>query len=416
MHHQGGHFQVITGARLLDGTGAPPIERGAVQLEGSQVRWVGPEADLRLPEGADVQTIRYPDATVLPGLVDVHTHMNLPGDGTLVEDTAAEPETTLLLRSVMNGRNHLESGVTTARENGAKEKTAFALKSGIESGFVPGPRMVVCGRPITITGGHCWFFGSEVDGVDGVRRAVRQLVKEGADYIKVMATGGGTQTSYSHLPAFTLAELQALADEAHCFRKPVAMHTTATQGIINALDAGADMLVHCNFYEPDGSYRYAPEVAERIARQGVWVNPTLHVARSRIWKLEEQQRAGTLTPEGAQALDRTKADYEKRQDGCRRLMELGAKVVAGSDGGWGVYPLGQFQHEISALADAGMSNADCVLASTREAAASIGMDRLVGTLQPGKAADVVIVDGNPLDDIRALSQVLAVFKGGLQYV
>ena len=342
--------------------------------------------------------------------------MNLPGDGTLVEETAAEPEAHLLLRSVMNGRNHLESGVTTARENGAKEKTAFALKSGIESGFVPGPRMVVCGRPITISGGHCWFFGGVANGVVGVRRAVRQLCKEGADYIKVMATGGGTQTSYSSLPAFTLAELQALADEAHCNGKPVAMHATATQGIINALDAGADMLVHSNFYQPDGTYRYDPEVAERIARQGVWVNPTLHVARSRIWKLEEKQRAGTLTPEDAQALERTKADYEKRQDGCRRLMELGAKVVAGSDGGWGVYPLGQFQHEISALAGAGMRNADCVLASTREAAASIGMDRLVGTLEPGKAADVVVVDGDPLADIRSLSQVLAVFKAGVQYV
>ena len=416
MHHGDHHFQVITGARLLDGTGAPPIERGAVLLEGSAVRWVGAEADLRLPEGAEAHTIDYPDATVLPGLVDVHTHMNLPGDGTLVEETAAEPEATLLLRSVMNGRNHLESGVTTARENGAKEKTAFALKSGIESGFVPGPRMVVCGRPITISGGHCWFFGGVADGIVGVRQAVRQLCKEGADYIKVMATGGGTLTSISQLPAYTLAELQAITDEAHCNGKPVAMHATATQGIINALDAGADMLVHCNFYQPDGSYRYEPDVAERIARQGVWVNPTLHVARSRIWKLEEEQRAGTLTPEGAQVLDRTKADYEKRQDGCRRLMELGAKVVAGSDGGWGVYPLGQFQHEITALADAGMRNADCVLASTREAAASIGMDRLVGTLEPGKAADVVVVDGNPLADIRALSQVIAVFKAGVQYV
>ena len=416
MHHPGGHFQVITGARLIDGTGAPPIERGAVLLDGARVRWVGPEADLHVPDGADVQTTHYPDATVLPGLVDVHTHMNLPGDGTLVEETAAEPEATLLLRSVMNGRNHLESGVTTARENGAKEKTAFALKSGIERGFVPGPRMVVCGRPITITGGHCWFFGSEVDGVDGVRRAVRQLVKEGADYIKVMATGGGTLTSYSHLPAFTLAELQALADEAHGFGKPVAMHATATQGIVNALDAGADMLVHCNFYQPDGSYVYAPEVAERIVEQQVWVNPTLHVGRSRIWKLEEQQRAGALSPEDARALDRNKADYEKRQDGCRRLMELGAKVVAGSDGGWGVYPLGQFQHEITALAGAGMRNADCILASTREAAASIGMDGLVGTLEPGKAADVVVVDGNPLHDIDALNRVRAVFKAGLQYV
>lgn len=416
MHHQDGHFQVITGARLLDGTGALAIERGAVLLEGGHVRWVGAEKDLRLPEGAEAQTIDYPDATVLPGLVDVHTHMNLPGDGTLVEETAAEPEGTLLLRSVMNGRNHLESGVTTARENGAKEKTAFALKSGIERGFVPGPRMVVCGRPITISGGHCWFFGGVADGVVGVRQAVRQLCKEGADYIKVMATGGGTLTSISHLPAYTLAELQAIADEAHCNGKPVAMHATATQGIINALDAGADMLIHCNFYQPDGSYRYEPELAERIARQEVWVNPTLHVARARIWMGEAQQRAGTITPEGAQALEKNKADYELRADGCRRLMELGAKVVAGSDGGWGVYPLGQFQHEIDALADAGMRNADCVLASTREAAASIGMGGLVGTLEPGKAGDVVVVDGNPLDSIRALSQVIAVFKAGVQYV
>lgn len=415
MGDTGRDLKVIIAERLLDGTSNDVIQNAAVLMEGSTISWVGPEKDLRIPEGVAYETCTYPGKTILPGLVDVHTHMNLPGDGTIVEETAAETDEMLLLRSVMNGRNHFEAGVTTARENGAKNQTAFALKNGIDQGFIPGPRMVVCGRPITISGGHCWFFGGEVDGVVGVRRAVRQLVKEGADYIKLMATGGGTRTSYSHLPAFTVEELRAVTDEAHSFGKFVAMHATATQGIINALDAGADMLVHSNFYDPDGTYRFAPEVAERIARQEVWVNPTLHVGRSRVWRGDALEQAGLLTPEERKTLSATKADYERRRGGCEKLIEFGCKVVAGSDGGWGVYPLGEFQWEIDALSEAGMPNRDCISVATAKAARSIGMDHLVGSIEVGKEADLIVVDGDPLQDIRALRNVVAVFKAGFQH-
>ena len=408
-------LKVISAGRLLDGKSNDVILDVAVLLEGSKICWVGPEKDLHIPEGRSCQTYGYPGKTILPGLVDVHTHMNLPGDGTIVEQTAAETDEMLLLRSVMNGRNHFEAGVTTARENGAKNQTAFALKDGINRGLIPGPRMVVCGRPITISGGHCWFFGGEVDGVVGVRSAVRQLVKEGADYIKLMATGGGTRTSFSHLPAFTLEELRAVTDEAHSFGKFVAMHATATQGIINALDAGADMLVHSNFYDPDGSYRFAPAVAERIAREEVWVNPTLHVGRSRIWRGDKLEEQGMLTQYEREALSATKEDYERRRKGCQQLIEFGCKVVAGSDGGWGVYPLGQFQWEIDALAEAGMPNRDCISVATSKAAMSIGMDHLVGSIEIGKEADLIVVEGDPLQDIRALRDVVAVFKGGIQH-
>ncbi|MBM3925187.1 MAG: amidohydrolase family protein [SAR202 cluster bacterium] len=407
-------FKVIKGARIIDSIQAKPLERGAILVEGSKIKWVGAEKDLEAPEGARVETFDYTGKTVLPGLVDVHTHTNLPGDGTAVEEGCAEPDEILMLRSAWNARKHLESGVTTARDNGAKNMTAMYLKQGIERGFIPGPRMVISGRPVTITGGHCWPMNGEADGVDGVREAVRRLIKEGVDWIKVMTTGGGTRSSYSSLPSYSVDELRVLTYEAHNFGKLVGAHCSATQGMVNSLDAGVNMIIHGTFHEPDGTYKFHPKVAERIAKQGVWVNPTLRVGNSTVTVLEAKQKAQGLTPPEVALLDSTKRRIHNRQDYCRRYIEMGVKLVSGSDSGWGNYPMGYFQWEVEDMAGLGLSNMDAVLSATRESAKSIGMDRLVGTLEAGKEADILVVDGNPLKEIKDLRKVAAVFKGGIK--
>ena len=381
-------------------------------LEGSRIRWVGPEKDLPIVEGAQPEVYNFPGSTILPGLVDVHTHTNLPGDGTAVEEGSDEPDEMLVLRSAWNARKHLETGVTTARDNGGKNLTTMYLKQGIERGFIPGPRMVISGRPITITGGHCWPMGGEADGIDGVRQAVRQLVKEGVDFIKVMTTGGGTRSSYSNLPSFSVEELKAVTHEAHLFGKLVGAHCSSTQGIINSLEAGVDMIIHCTFHEPDGSYKFRPEVAEKIVSAGVWVNPTLHVGTSTILALEEKQVETPLTSQENALMESTKRRCETRLDSCRRLVDMGAKFVSGSDSGWGNYPMGRFQKEVEEMMDIGLNNMGAILSGTRDSAQSIGMLDLVGTLAPGKEADVLVVEGNPLQNIAALSQVRSVFKAG----
>ena len=208
-------FTLITAARLLDGTGARPIEQAALLVEGGRIVRLGRQADVRITDGASVDRQDYSEGTILPGLVDAHTHLVAPGDGTLGDDIAKEDDDILLLQAAKNARTLLHSGVTTLRENGAKGQVAFSLREGIRRQLAPGPRMVICGRPIAITGGHMGYFGSEADGEAAVRAEVRKLLKEGADYIKIVASGGSTRTSDPNRASYTVAELVAMTDEAH---------------------------------------------------------------------------------------------------------------------------------------------------------------------------------------------------------
>ena len=169
-------------------------------LDGDRIAHLGRRGDVQAPDGVSVERLDYGDATILPGLVDAHTHLVAPGDGTLGDDIAREDDDLLLLQAAKNARTLLHSGVTTLRENGAKGRVAFSLREGIRRKLAPGPRMVICGRPITITGGHMGYFGSEADGEDAVRAEVRKLLKEGADYIKIAATGGSTRSPIRTVP------------------------------------------------------------------------------------------------------------------------------------------------------------------------------------------------------------------------
>ena len=368
---------------------------------------------LPLPKGANVEEIDYGEATILPGLVDAHTHLIAPGDGTWGEELAQNGDDILLMRAAKNARTFLDSGVTTLRDNGAKNNVAFSLRESINLGLTDGPRLNICGRPITITGGHMWYFGSEVDGKDGVRTEVRKLIKEGADYIKIVATGGSTLTSFRNLPSYTVEELQVITEEAHKFRKLTAAHCASTQGIANCLDAGVDMIIHCIFRDPDGHYSFREELVGRIVKADAWVNPTIYTTRATVVKLEEKRRhQGSLSRSEESLLETRKRIVENQLEGTRRMLEMGAKIIAGSDSPWGEYPAGGFVHEIQALAEAGMTNTQAITAGTSDAAKSIGLGDAAGHLKPGRPADVLIVDGDPVADLNALWNVKDVFKEG----
>ena len=278
--------------------------------------------------------------------------------------------------------------------------------------------MVVCGRPITITGGHMWQMGAEADGVAEVRHAVRVLIKEGADWIKAPATGGSTRTSSPYRPSFSLDELRALVDEAHLFGKLVGTHCLSTTGIINSLDAGVDMIIHGQMKELDGSWKFRPDVAERIAREGVVVNPTLHIGRARLWAIQRSADEGAVAPVqyGAEQWDlaRAASQSESQLEIARLLLDAGVRMIAGSDAGFGWYPMGQLWRELECFSQIGMSRPAALLSSTRDGAAAIGVSQFTGTLEPAKEADLLVVEGNPADDLGALAHVLAVFQGGAE--
>ncbi len=406
-------FTLITAAGVLDGSERARAEPGAVLIENDRVVGVGRLGELRLPDGAQVEHKDYPDATIVPGLVDAHTHLVAPGDGTLGDDVAREDDDMLLLQAAKNARTLLHSGVTTLRENGAKGRVAFSLRAGVRRKLAPGPRMVICGRPIAITGGHMGYFGSEADGVDAVRAEVRKLLKEGADYIKIVATGGSTRTSDPNRASYTVAELAAMTDEAHRHGVLTAAHCTSAQGVANSLDAGVDMIIHCIFTEPDGAYRFRPDLVERLVAAKAWVNPTLYVMKAGIDRRREAcAREGRLTPELVAQLDEAQRALDVRVDAVRRMTEAGVRMTAGSDSPWGWYAPGEFVHEIHMLARAGLSYADAIVAGTAGAADSIGVGHLAGRLLPGRQADVLIVRGDPTRDITALWDVLDVYQAG----
>ena len=406
-------YRLLTADRVFDAVGGPAIPHGAVLTRGSEIIAVGRADEVAAPEGATVTHRHYPGATIMPGMVDCHTHNNGFGDGTAGDDLAQLADELLTVQASTNVRRSLFSGVTTIRENGPKNVTMFRLRDAINEGLTIGPRMILCGRPVSIIGGHMGYFGGEVTGAEATRALTRQLIKESADYIKITATGGSTRTSYPLLPAFNVDELRAVTDEAHKFGKLTATHSTSTQGVINSLDAEVDMIIHCVYKEPDNTDNFRADVAERIGEQGAYVNPTLQVGRAHIWSLlEKSQRDGGLSDVEIADLDASKRELDSRLDQNRRMIEMGVKVITGSDSSWGDYQLGNTVYETELLIEAGYSNRQGVMSVTRWAAEALGVDAEVGTLEAGKQADILVVNGDPIADIDALWDVADVYFRG----
>jgi imidazolonepropionase-like amidohydrolase len=238
------------------------------------------------------------------------------------------------------------------------------------------------------------------------------MVKDGADWIKMMATGGGTVNTMPYRPSYTVQELRAGVEEAHAANRLAAAHCSCTAGMVNALDAGFDMIIHGNFHDSDGNFVFDRDIAKRIADQGVWVNPTLHVNRVRLWRLERFAQERELTEQETADLALNRRRYRERQENMQGLLEAGVKLVAGSDCGWSYYAFGGFVHEVEAMASAGLGASAAFQAATLESARAMGVDREVGSLEAGKYADLLIVDGDPTTDVGALGRVEAVWLGG----
>ena len=382
-------------------------------MDGRQISAIGPSDEISAPDGSKVTVCDYGNSTILPGLVDGHTHMMAPGDGTHGDITGAEEDDILLMRALKNAKTFLAAGVTTARENGAKNKVAFSLKKGIRSGLSEGPEMIISGRPITITGGHFWYCGSEADGRDGVRQEVRKLVKEGADFIKIMATGGSTWSSDPLRPSYTAEEIAVIVEEAHHFGRLTAAHCASMQGIKNSLDAGVDMIIHCVFEDETGMYDFSEPLAEQLAAAKAWVNPTLHVVQAGIDHTERiGYNRGWLTKDEQASLDSSKASLETRVDSVNRLIKMGVRMIAGSDSPWGAFPPGEFVKEMIALNKAGLSNNEALVTGLSHAAESIAAGDQAGTLSPGRPGDILIVGGDPTSDLNALWDIKDVYKSG----
>ncbi|MGH2541576.1 MAG: metal-dependent hydrolase family protein, partial [Ardenticatenaceae bacterium] len=316
-----------------------------------------------------------------------------------------ESDEVFIMRAVSAVRAALGSGVTTMRDLGARNQVAFPIKKAIEDGIIPGPRLLVAGTPITTTGGHCNMFGTEADTAEEVVTAIRRQFKLGADCIKIMSTGGGfTPGTNVRAPQYPVETLKAAVKDAERLNLRVAAHCHATAGVRNCVQAGVHNLIHCSWLaeDPERGYDYDPVVADQIAEKGIYVDPTLALRR-----LNQIRGRRTAANSGAFA------DPKKRFEILRDMWDRGVKFVTGMDSGMTNARFDDFAYIPEVMVDdLGISPMEAIVCSTKTSAECLGILSETGTLEAGKAADVLIVNGNPAEDIRALHSVNTIIKQG----
>jgi len=374
---------VIRGGRAWDGRSSASIET-SVAIDGDRIEACG--RDL----GAGT-TLDISGCTIVPGLIEGHAHLCFdatPGwRATFNSDTPGR----MLLRMAGNGRRMLEAGITTVRDLGTPTPLAIELRDAIASGLVEGPRLLVSGAPITTTGGHCWFMGGECDGELGIRKAVRERVKAGVDWIKVMATGGNmTPRTNTFAPQFTVEELRACVEEAHRLRRRVTAHAHGIEGIRVAVEAGVDGIEHCSFTTPEG-YDHDSGLIQCIVDAGILVSPTVSIGYRR-WPDDgrREQRAAIL----------------------RDQLARGSRLLMSTDCGIPNVPHQALAQAMDVFAEAAaISPVDMLRLATSRSAELLGLKDL-GVIAPGALADLLVVAGDPTTALADLERVRYVIRAG----
>ncbi|MHB1134948.1 MAG: amidohydrolase family protein [Chloroflexota bacterium] len=411
-----GDLVLLRCARLWDGLADAALENAAVLIDGGRIAAVGPASEVRAPEGASVEIWDYPDACVLPGLVDVHTHFTLPADSRSYEDMMRDADALMALAAARNLELHLRSGVTTARDNGARGGLAWALREGLRRGYLRGPRVLFAGRSITCSGGHFHFMGAVADGTEAIRAAIRLLVHEGADFIKLMASGGGSAGTLPGRASYSLFELRAAVEEAHGFGRLTVAHCRAKEAMTNAAKAGVDLIEHAQFLDPDLVPRFDAEVADSLLRAGTYISPTLQAGtKYGAWlRLRRQAERQSLSEAESARLALAEQRREQFLEVFQLLLRAGfaERLVAGSDSGCFDMTFGHLLYDLELMVAGGMSNRQALQAATSRAARAIGLEGQTGALRPGLAADLLVVAGDPLIQIGDLADVVAVVQNG----
>jgi len=403
---------VLKAARVIDGTGAAPIQNGVVVVTDDRIVAVGPASSVTIPSGA--RTVDLGNATLLPGFIDAHTHVigrtlgDPAGDDAAVRDV----DSFGAILSVGSVRNTLLAGFTSIRNVGAPHFDDIAIRKAINEGWVIGPRMQTAAHSLGITGGHCDENGFKpglddgdfrtgiADGADQIRAAVRYQVKYGADVIKTCATGGVlSEGDAVGTTQYTYDEMKAMVDEATKLERKVAAHAHGAEGIKIAVRAGVASIEHGSFLDEEG--------ARMMAQKGTFLVPTLSAGEA----VERAAKSGVLT--GLRA-EKALAAAQSMRNAVRIAMANKVPIALGTDAGVG--PHGANGHEFTLMVEwGGMSPMQSIVAGTSNAAKLLGWDRNVGTLTSGKWADVVAVPGDPIADIKAMEKPVFVMKNGVVY-
>jgi imidazolonepropionase-like amidohydrolase len=402
---------VLKAAHLFDGRAEHIVSPGVVVVTGDKIAALGRSA--AIPAGAE--TIDLGDATLLPGLMDAHTHLSDPfeRDYRIQELSLLEkpiPERTL--DAIENLRKTIMAGFTTVRDLGSEDYIDVGLRNASAAGKIPGPRMLVSVHALGSTGGHCDpyagfapnIFNRDSEYRDGVinspdqaRLAVRYNIRHGADVIKTCATGGVLSlTDDVDTPQLTQAELDALVDEAHALRRKAAAHAHGASGAKRAIRAGIDSIEHGSFLDE--------EALDMMKQRGTYYVPTLMAAQG----LRERLTDGFLPPPVAVKARQAMAAVD---DTVRKAIAKGVRIAVGTDAT--VYPHGRNAEELGLLVKLGMKPTDALKAATSIDAELLGIAAATGTLEAGKTADIVACPGNPEENIHQVEKIGFVMKAGM---
>jgi len=380
---------------VLPAGGKPALRDGAVLVEDGRIKEVGPQARFaRLRKKAEaIDASRF---TVMPGMINLHSHLDSDCSADFLTSTILMAEQTSVLLAVDNARRALAAGITTVRDLGNKYGVSIALRDAIGRGWLTGPRILSAGKVLCMTGGHAWFIGDESDGPDEIRKSVRQNLKRGADWIKVIATGGvlspGVEVGSAQLDP---DELEMAVREAHKAGRRVAAHAIGNGGIKNALRAGVDTIEHGCYLDDEAIALFKKTNAVLVA--------TLcapHFLLENIDKIP------------AYAARKTKEVHAAHRESFKRALRKGVTIAAGTDAGTPFNYQESFATELELMVGLGMDAEAAFESCTSGAARVLGLERETGSLEAGKSADLIMVEGDPRKDISATKRVRGVMIRG----
>lgn len=402
--------RTLRNGTIIDGRGGPPVAGMDITLKDGLIESITSTADrTSLEVSVESDVLDCTDKFILPGLIDAHVHLAFvpyDHDSAIVQQVVDDSEQMLTLREARHAQECLQAGITTVRDCGGRGMTTLAVRDAITARLMPGPRILASGMPITTTFGHLFFCGLEVEGTDNVRVATRRLAKEGADLIKVMVTGGiMTRNAKPAIPQYSQVELDALCEEARRLDKRVAAHVGSAEGVRRCVQAGVNTIEHCGWANPDGSSGYDPRVVERMAEQGVFVGATVAgIVRNRLlletWPSETERQRG---------LEETYHNWQS----FRKMRAAGVPFVLCSDAGVRSTPFRDFALSLRCyqmMMD--VSALETIRATTETAARALGLEAEIGTIEPGKIADLLVLDADPLADLANIGRVAWVVRAG----
>ena len=384
---------VLSGARIIDGTGAEPARGRSVVVDKGVIAAVVDDA--RAPRGSRMDLAGH---TLLPGLINCHVHLCLGGEADPVRPLREEPLATTAIKALVRARQTAEAGVTTVRDLGGREYAEIAVRRAIQDRLVDGPRIVAAGRPVCMTGGHGHWLAREADGPDDARRAVREQLKAGADVIKIIATGGVmTPGVEPGSPQLTLAEMRAAIEEAGRAGRRTAAHAMAATGIRDAIAAGITSIEH-------GIY-LTEEIVAHMRRDGTFLVPTLNAPAAIA-------TGGLAAGIPDFMVRKSELVVPPHVASFRLAHQSGVRIAAGADSGTPLNFHGSLLPELSLMVKYGMTPLEAIRSATATAADCLGLGDTVGRVAPGYAADLIAVAGDPAERIEALADLRLVLVGG----